>query len=828
MAKNPLAIRRGNKNPGGSFRSFALLKIDRVNIMKIKSIRRICLFLGLIAGNPFSAFAQQAKKYTISGYVREQSTGEALIGASVSIREPIKGTATNTYGFYSITADSGTYTLIVSFVGLQEHRQQITLDRDILLDIKMLPKVAQEVVITDKKADENITEGQMSANRLEMKQVKQIPAFMGEVDVLKTIQLLPGVKGGAEGNSGFYVRGGGPDQNLILLDEATVYNAGHLFGFFSVFNGDAVKDINLIKGGMPAQYGGRLSSVLDISMKEGNNQRFNVNGGIGVISSRLTVQGPIKKDTASFIVSARRTYIDVLMQPFIKDDSPFKGSGYYFYDLNTKVNWRINDKNRIFLSGYFGRDVFTYNDNESNFKVSIPWGNATTSLRWNHLVGPKMFMNTTAVFSDYQFEFGAEQEGFEFKLFSGIRDFNGKLDFSYLPNNNHYIRFGTNYTWHTFTPNNVSAKSGETEFDLGGLKKQFAHEAAIYINDDWDITPRLRVTAGLRYSYFMQVGPFDRFIKDVTGRTVDTISYGNLEKVKDYGGIEPRLSMRFIIDEYSSVKAAFTQNYQYVHLATLSPISLPTDIWVPCSDVVKPQLGWQYAAGYFRNFFNNNYESSVELYYKKMLNQVEFAPGALPEDNVNNNTDNNFVFGTGESYGAEFYFKKRTGKLQGWIGYTLSWTTRTFPDIDNGQSFYARYDRRHDVSVVAMYDLNDRWSFGAVFVYGTGNAITLPVSRYIIEGMIVSDYGPRNSFRMSPYHRMDISATYNCKERKLFRKLPYRNSWNFSVYNVYNRHNPYFIFFDTEGSIQEGNLKVVAKQVSLFPILPSVTWNFNF
>ncbi|MBI3511601.1 MAG: TonB-dependent receptor [Bacteroidetes bacterium] len=776
----------------------------------------------------FSLQAQSSKKFTVSGFVREASSGEAIIGAVVTLKDPLKVASTNTYGFYSITADSGTYTLTAQFVGLDDYTQQLVLTSDIHLDIKLEEHKNQEVVITDKKEDENVTDGQMSTNRLEMKQVKQIPAFLGEVDVLKTIQLLPGVKGGAEGNAGFYVRGGGPDQNLVLLDEATVYNAGHLFGFFSVFNGDAIKDVNLIKGGMPAQYGGRLSSVLDITMNEGNNQKFQVDGGIGVISSRMTVQGPIKKDTASFIVSARRTYIDVLMKPFIKTTSPFYGSGYYFYDLNAKLNWRINQKNTVFLSGYFGRDVFTYNDNKSDFKVNIPWGNATTSLRWNHLINPRIFVNSTAVFSDYKFSFGAEQDGFEFKLFSGIRDFNNKIDFSFLPNSKHYIRFGTNYCWHIFTPNNVSAKSGDTVFDLGGLKKQYAHEVGVYVNDDWDITDRLRLTVGMRYSYFIMVGPFDRFIQDVTGRTVDTIHYNKFKKVKDYGGPEPRVSMRFILDDQSSIKASYTYNLQYVHLATLSPISLPTDIWVPCSDVVKPQKGWQVATGYFRNFYHNKYESSVEVYYKKMYNQVEFAPGALPEDNVNNNTDNNFVFGKGQSYGAEFFFKKRTGKLNGWAGYTLSWTTRNFPDIDSGKTFYARYDRRHDVSLVLIYNLNDHWTFGSVFVYGTGNAITLPIQRYIIEGNIVSDYGPRNGYRMIPYHRLDISITYTCRPKKLFKKIPYENNWNFSVYNVYNRHNPYFIFFDNEGSVADGTLKVTAKQVSLFPILPSITWNFKF
>lgn len=793
----------------------------------MKQIRFFLAFL-LLCLTTFQLNAQ-VKKYTVSGYVREDANGEALIGATVMLKTPVTGTATNTYGFFSLTADEGTYEFSVVYIGMQSFTTNIVLTKDTFIEVRLKAREMKEVVITDEKADQNIDDAQMGTVRLEMKTVKQLPAFMGEVDILKTIQLLPGVKGGAEGNSGFYVRGGGPDQNLILLDEATVYNAGHLFGFFSVFNGDAVKDINLIKGGMPAQYGGRLSSVLDISMKEGNDQKFQVNGGIGVIASRVTVQGPIKKDTASFIIAARRTYIDVLMEPFIKETSPFKGSGYFFYDLNAKVNWRINDKNRVFASGYFGRDVFSYNNAKSGFYVSIPWGNATTSLRWNHLFGPRLFLNTTAVFSDYKFEFIAEQDGFEFRLFSGIRDYNTKFDFYFQPNNKHNVRFGANHTWHIFTPNNVSAKSGETVFDLGGLKKQYAHEAGIYINDDWDITDRWRVSAGLRYSYFIQVGPFDRYIKDVTGHTVDTISYGKFKKVADYGGIEPRISVRFMIDETSSIKAAYTKNLQYVHLATLSPISLPTDIWVPCSDVVKPQIGWQVAAGYFKNFRDNDYESSVEIYYKSMLNQVEFAPGALPEDNVNNNTDNNFVFGSGESYGAEFYFKKRTGKFTGWIGYTLSWTTRTFEGIENGRTYYARYDRRHDASFVAIYELNERWTFGAVFVYGTGNAITLPESRYIIEGQIVPEWGARNSYRMIPYHRADVSATYTCKAKKLFKgRLPYQNSWNFACYNVYNRKNPYFIYFDNEGSIEQGNISVHAKQVSLFPILPSVTWNFSF
>lgn len=772
----------------------------------------------------FSA-AQSTEKFTISGYVKEDATGEISIGASVFLKEAGKGTTTNQYGFYSISLPKGNYTFIVSYLGYEDHIKQITLDKDLRINISIKPIsfTTEAVEIISEKTDQNVSGTEMGTVKLEMQDIKLLPSFMGEVDVLKTIQLLPGVKSAGEGNSGFYVRGGGPDQNLILLDEAVVYNASHLFGFFSVFNGDAIKNINLIKGGMPAQFGGRLASVLEIAMKEGNNKKFEAEGGIGVISSRLTIQGPIKKDTSSFIVSARRTYIDVLMKPFIKKSSPFRGSGYYFYDLNTKVNYRLSDKDRLFLSGYFGRDVFTYNNAENGFKVDIPWGNATGVLRWNHLISDKMFINTSATFTDYKFEFGAEQSGFEFRLFSGITDWNLKCDVSYFPSVRHEIKFGTNYTYHTFIPSNASAKSGEVTFDLGKVVKQYAHESAIYITDDFDLTEKIKLNAGLRYSHFMQVGPFDRYVKNEFDRISDTIHYGKGEKVKSYGGPEPRFSARYTLNKQSSVKASFTQNYQYVHLASLSSVSLPTDIWVPSSQVVKPQLGRQYAIGYFRNFKEDKYETSVEAYYKKMKNQVEYKEGALPEDNVKDNADNNFTFGTGESYGTELFLKKRTGQFTGWVGYTLSWTTRNFAFLNEGKTFFARYDRRHDASVVLTYALKKRWIFSTIFVYGTGNALTPPVSWYFMEGRVITEYGERNSFRMAPYHRLDISATLEGKKHKR-----YQSNWNFSIFNVYNRHNPYFIYLATEGSPEQGNLKNSAKQVSLFPILPSVTWNFKF
>lgn len=769
--------------------------------------------------------APAQKKFTVSGYVKEESTGEYLIGANVYIKELMKGTTTNQYGFYSLTLVQGKYTLVISYLGFQGIEMPIDLNKDIRNNLSLKSKSVQvkEVVITAERDDKNTQSAEMGTVDLDVEKVKELPAFLGEVDVLKTIQLLPGVASAGEGNSGFYVRGGGPDQNLILLDEAVVYNASHLFGFFSVFNADAVKNVKLIKGGMPANYGGRLASVLDISMKEGNNKQYQVDGGLGLISSRLTVQGPLKKDTCSFIISARRTYIDILMKGFIPDSSAFSGSGYYFYDLNTKINYRLSDKDRLFLSGYFGRDIFTYNNSNNGFKVKIPWGNATTSARWNHLFNDKLFMNTTMLFSDYHFEFEGTQSDFEFVLFSGIRDWNGKIDFNYFPSVRHNIKFGINYIYHTFVPNNVSARQGEVEFDTGEIMKYYAHDAAAYINDEFDLTDQLRINAGIRYSGFMHVGPFVRYKKDIAGNQQSSVVYDKGEPVATYHGPEPRITLRYAINTRSSVKLGYTHNLQYIHLASLSSVSLPTDIWMPSTDTVHPQIGNQYSGGYFRNFSENKYETSVEAYYKDMKNMLEYKEGALPEEGVNDNPDNQFTFGDGYSYGVELFIKKRYGKFNGWIGYTWSKTMRIFEEINNGNSFPAKYDRRHDISVLGTYELNKRWSFSAVFVFATGNAITMPVSRYTIEGNIVNEYGPRNSFRMKPYHRLDISATLKGKQSRKF-----QSSWNFAVYNVYNRANPYFYYFDNEGNVQDGNLKITAKQVSLFPILPSVTWNFKF
>jgi CarboxypepD_reg-like domain/TonB-dependent Receptor Plug Domain len=804
------------------------------------------LLFAVLAISTGSAQTPKAQKYTLSGYVKDSTSGEYLIGTSVYIKELQKGVNCNTYGFYSMTVEGGNYTIITSFVGYKEKVQSVNLNKDQTLNIDLAPRVVEtkEVVVSAQKADKNVKSTEMGRVEVEVEQIKSLPALMGEVDVLKTIQLLPGVKSAGEGNSGFYVRGGGPDQNLILLDEAVVYNASHLFGFFSVFNSDAIKNIALTKGGMPAQYGGRLASVLDISMKEGNNKEFHGDGGLGYIASRLTLEGPIVKNKSSFIISGRRTFIDLfLREPFIDKNSNFAGNSYYFYDVNAKLNYTLSQKDRLFVSGYFGRDVFNFKSSQTGFKVRIPWGNATTSLRWNHLYSDKLFMNSSLIFTDYKFEFGAVQQQFDFRIFSGIRDYAAKVDFNWFPNILHNVKFGVNYTYHRFTPTNVSAKAGDVVFDLGKITRFYAHDVALYANDEWDITEKLRVNAGFRATMFEHVGPFTRYVQDPSfpGKFTDTIDYSTGEKVKMYTHIEPRISMRYELKNNASIKASFTQNYQYIHLASFGSVSLPTDIWVPSTDLVKPQFGTQYSVGYFKNLKENMFETSVELYYKTMKNQIDYREGSTPDQDVKNNPDNNFVFGEGESYGAEFFVKKAKGKVTGWIGYTLSYTNKKFPDLNNGNSFPAKYDRRHDASFVMTYEFSKKWTFGAVWVYSTGDALTLPSQRYFVSAAppisingngniefnnnfnVLSDYGKRNDFRQKAYHRLDISATLHVqKERK------YKSEWVFSIYNVYSRMNPYFIYFDVQGNSTDGNLAIQAKQVSLFGMIPSVTYNFKF
>ena len=789
----------------------------------IKVTMKISLLVFLFVLSSVTGLAQN--KFTISGYIKDSLNGETLIGATIAVQGQTKGISSNLYGFYSITLDEGKYILICTFIGYRIKAVSIDLRADTKINFDVLPRsyLAEEVVVSAKKRDANVKNAQMGKFTLPMEQIKSIPAFLGEVDLLKTIQFLPGVRNAGEGSAGIYVRGGGPDQNLILLDDAPVYNTGHLFGFFSIFNADAIKNVTLIKGGMPAQYGGRLSSVLDVSMKEGNNQKFQVDAGIGIIASRLSIQGPLKKNKSSFIISGRRTYIDAIAKPFMKSGSQFKGSGYYFYDLNAKVNYIFSDKDRLYLSGYFGRDVFDYVNGKQSLKFNIPWGNSTGTLRWNHVFNNKLFGNTTVVYNDYNFSFNAAQNDFELKLASGSRDLSLKQDFDLYPYTGHKLKFGGIYTYHKFTPSVISGKQDSTVFKPNNAQIKYAHEAALYLQDDWEINEKIKVHAGLRYSFFQQTGPYKIYQTDDNGNRTDSTVFGRGRAVKNYGGLEPRFTIRYALDDETSIKASVTRNLQYIHLVSNAGTTLPTDIWVPSTYKVKPQISWLYAAGLFKNFKDNMYETSVELYYKQMDNQIEYKEGYVPSSL--DDTENSFAFGKGWSYGAEFFINKIKGRLTGWIGYTLSWTWRKFAALNFGEKYPAKYDRRNDMSVVGIYELNKKWKLSASFVFGTGNSATLPQRFYIVGGILTQEYSRINEYRLPSYHRFDFSAIMTPKKNI---KRKWKSEWVFSVYNAYNRKNPYFIYFDQTGSPFNGTLVIQAKQVSLFPVIPAITWNVKF
>jgi hypothetical protein len=755
--------------------------------------------------------------------VRDSLSGETLIGATVFVSGESNAIVTNSYGYYSVTLPKGEYTISVTFAGYIAADTLLALDNNRIVDFNLIQRsMLQEVVVSSRRRDNNVRSPQMGKIDLSVARIKSVPVLLGESDVLKTLQLLPGVRNAGEGNTGLYVRGGGPDQNLIMLDDAIVYNTGHLFGFFSIFNSDAIKNITLIKGNMPAQYGGRLSSVLDVAMKDGNLKDFEGEGGVGLIASRISLQGPIQKNKASFIVSARRTYIDLLTKPFIPKTSDFYGSGYYFYDLNTKVNYKFSENDRLYLSGYFGRDVFAFNNSKRSFSAHIPWGNSTATLRWNHVFNPKLFANTTLVYNDYKFAFGASQNDFNLNLSSGIRDWNAKVDVDYYPAPRHKVKFGGLYTHHTFVPNILTGEQGDTKFEPNNENTKYARETALYLQDGWELSERVNVNAGLRYSGFTQVGPYTLYERDAYGNKTDSAYYGRNRAIKSYGGLEPRLTLRYSINENTSLKAGVARNLQYIHLVSNAGSTLPTDLWVPSTYRVKPQISMQYSAGVFKNFQDNIFETSVEVYYKDMANQVEYAEGYTPSLN---DPEDEFVFGRGWSYGSEFFINKTRGRLTGWVGYTLSWTWRKFKDLNDGEKYPAKYDRRHDISVVAAYDLNKKWKLSAVFVYGSGNATTLPERFYLVEGVLTQEYSKVNQYRLPAYHRMDLSATLTPK-RKPGRKL--ETSWVFSLYNSYSRLNPYFIYFDQEGNPYDGSLKIQARKVSLFPVIPAVTWNFKF
>lgn len=779
-----------------------------------------------------------AQKYTLSGYLTDSAGGEQLLGASVYVVQSKDGTATNLYGFYSITLPAGTYDIVYSYVGYKSKKLTVNLQTNTAqnMDLSSITSL-NEVEITGKRSNQIQERTQMSSINLSMDKVKTLPSFLGEQDVIKTLQLLPGVQSGGEGSSGLYVRGGGPDQNLILLDGVPVYNASHLFGFFSVFNADAINSVELMKGGFPARYGGRLSSVLDIRMKEGNTNEFHGEGSIGIISSKLSLEGPIIKGKTSFIVSGRRTYLDILSRPIISAAARQQGggsikTGYYFYDLNGKINHKFSDRSRLFLSAYSGDDRFyldlteeysnegrTYEDEIS---ADLKWGNKIAALRWNYMISPKLFANTTVTYSKYKFstdagfnntyadEDGNDVEDYYLQTFySGIDDITAKVDFDYMPSPNHFIRFGLGDIYHTFSPgaSQTQTSFNDETFDSTITSNTIhAHEMYAYIEDDFKIGYRLKINAGLYATAFAQ--------KDTT-----------------FFSLQPRFAARYLIGAKTSLKASFATMMQPLHLLTNPTIGLPTDLWLPATNKVPVETSQQVAVGIARTI-GDDYELSIEGYYKKMDNLIEYKDGQSFQIQ-DENWEDKVELGTGWSYGAELFFEKKVGKITGWVGYTLSWTQRQFENINFGEVFDYKYDRRHDISVVMTYKPNENFDVGLVWVYGTGSAYTLGLERYrqFSENgnngqqsffTDVEHIESRNNFRAPAYHRLDLGVNMHKKTKWGER------TWSLGLYNAYSRQNPFFIYWGYSDGLLSGTSRRELKQLALFPVIPSVSYAFKF
>ncbi len=751
-----------------------------------------------------NAFAQS---YTISGTVQDATSGEQLLGATVRVAEnPNIGTITNEYGFYSLSLEKGNYTILINYIGYETFQKEVTFDQNKKIDFNVSPnsKTLEIVEIVAKKKDENLRSPAMGTEKLDISEISKIPVIFGEKDVLKTIQLLPGVKSAGEGNSGFNVRGGATDQNLILLDEAPVYNASHLLGFFSTFNSDAIKDATIIKGNSPAQYGGRLSSVLDVKMKEGNIKDYRVNGGIGLISSRVSIEGPIQDDKSSFIIAGRRTYADL----FLKATKDFKDNQLYFYDLNAKANYKINDKNRIYASGYFGRDILGVGKT-----FGIDWGNKTGTLRWNSIINSKLFSNTSIIYSDFNYNINIKIGEADFKISSNIRDINLKQDFSYFANPENNMRFGFNIIRHEITPSTLTGTVTKTDQKPG--RKSL--ESALYYSNNQKINDNLSFEYGLRISAYSLIGgdTYNIFDKEIL---TDSVVLEPNKIGKTYFNLEPRFTANYRLNEYSSIKGGYSRNVQNLHLLSNSNGGSPTDQWIGNSYNIKPETSDQISVGYSRNFNENNYEFGIESYYKTMSNQLDYRNGA--DINTAPDVESELLYGKGRAYGVELLLKKKEGDLTGWIGYTISKTERQIDGINNNQWYNAKQDRTHDLSIVAIYQLSKKWSVSGLFVYSTGNSVTFPIGKYSINGNTIFQYSDRNADRMPAYHRMDLSFTYEKPSTKR-----YQSSWNFGIYNIYGRENAYTITFRDDPN---DATKTQAFQTSLFKWVPSVTYNFKF
>src|SRR5665647_1509987 len=767
----------------------------------------ICLVFLLFVVLHGTVFAQE--RFTFSGYLRDATSGEALIYATIYPETLKTGVSTNQYGFFSITLPKGKYNIVFSYIGYQTIKKGIAFDKNLHKNILLSPQETniEEITIIGHQKENIIRQNEIGTVRLDVKELSTIPVFFGEQDILKSIQLMPGVSPVGEGNSGFYVRGGNSDQNLILLDDAPVFNPSHLLGFFSVFNSDAIRDVKLYKGGVPARYGGRASSVMDIRMKEGNMNDFHVSGGIGLISSRLMAEGPIINDKSSFMISGRRTCADLFLP--LSNDEKIKDNKLYFYDLNLKTNLIINKNNRVFLSGYFGRDVLKAKD------FGFSWGNKAGSLRWNHQFSPSLFANTTMVINDYNYKTEGDIDG-KFSLEAGINDLSIKQDYALSLYNHLSFLFGFNSVLHHFKPGEVMSSSKNIKSFK--ISEKDGWENAVYAFVEHQISEKMNIGYGIRMSAFSRVGPGTENTYNSAGSIVQTETFASGNLYRNYFGFEPRFNLTWLLSDLSSIKVGYNRMSQYIHLLSNSSAGTPVDYWLPTSNNIKPQFISQISAGYFRQFKSTGINISVESYYKDMENQIDYRNNA--DIFLNENAEAELLFGKGRSYGLEFLCKKEDGIFTGWISYTLSRTEKQFDEINNGTWYPARQDRTHDISIVANLKASKKLSLSATWVYYTGNAITFPSGKYEIDGNIVNYYTSRNGYRMPAYHRLDLGASLLLKETPKF-----RSELSFGLFNAYGRKNAYSISFQTK----EGNSsQTEAVKLYLFSVIPSVTWNFRF
>ncbi len=791
-------------------------------------MRRALLFCLFLLSNALSG---QNDQYTISGYIRDASNGEELIGVNVVITELRTGSTTNNYGYYSISLPPGKYTISIQYIGYETIEREITLSQDLKLNWELKENSTQldEVVVSSEKIDQNVSSVEMSVAQLDVKDVKKMPALLGEVDIIRTLTLLPGISTVGEASNGFNVRGGNSDQNLILLDEAPIYNSSHLFGFFSIFNADAVKDVKLYKGGIPSRYGGRLSSVVDVRQKDGNNREFSGTGGLGLLSSRLLLEGPLVKEKSAFMIAGRRSYADIFLG--LSPDETISQNTLFFYDFNAKLNYILGENDRLYLSGYYGRDIFEIND-----LFGFNWGNATTSLRWNHLFSDKLFSNFTAIFSDYTYELGTpDDDAFNFRLQSTIQDYHFKNQYTWYANSKSEFNFGFEGIYYRFKPGTIS---GTVELQL---QEEYALEPSLYFSHEYKVSPLLTIQYGIRYSSFYNLGKQTKNIyqnQDLPeiNEVVESKEFASGEIIKAYNGLEglePRIAVNYRLDDEKSIKLSYNRTRQYIHLISNTTAPTPVDLYRPAGMHIKPATVNQIAGGYFQNFSDNKYELSLETYYKDFQNIVDYRNGA--ELIFNETIETEILAGIGRSYGLEVYLRKQQGKLTGWLSYTLSKTELKVDGvnpnlaINAGEWYPANYDKRHDISLVLNYQLTKKWDIGMNFTYQTGRPITPPEGKFQIEDYVVPIYRDRNSYRIPDYHRLDLSANYT--PPKVEGKKFY-SSWSIGIYNVYARRNAYSIYFEQQPNANGAtttNLNTQAVQLSIFgTIIPSVTWNFNF